>query len=152
MTGPVTGSQGDTLSTHIFQVELGGVAVESVQEISGLTMELDAIEVAQVTPAGQYLIKKLAGARKGGEVTITRGMDKSSAFSQWIKQTFEHGRVDQARKNLSIIFVDSTNTPQRRINLENAWVNKWEGPDLKAGDASPAVEKVTVVFETIEFQ
>lgn len=148
----MTGSQGDTLSTHIFQVELGGVAIESVQEISGLTMELDAIEVAQVTPAGHYLIKKLAGARKGGEVTITRGMDKSSAFTQWITQTFEHGRVDQARKNLSIIFVDSANTAQRRINLENAWVSKWEGPDLKAGDASPAVEKVTVVFETIAFQ
>ena len=145
-------AQGDTLSTHIFQIELGGVAVESVQQVSGLTVELDSIEVAQVTPQGQYLIKKLPGARKGGEVTITRGMDKSSAFSGWVQETFEKGAVDQARKNVSIIFVDSTNTAQKRVNLENAWVSKWEGPDLKAGEASPATEKVTVVFETISFQ
>ena len=145
-------AQGDTLSTHIFQIELGGVAVESVQQVSGLTVELDSIEVAQVTPQGQYLIKKLPGARKGGEVTITRGMDKSSAFSGWVQETFEKGAVDQARKNVSIIFVDSTNTAQKRVNLENAWVSKWEGPDLKAGDSSPATEKVTIVFETIAFQ
>lgn len=142
---------GDTLSTHIFQVELGGVAVESVQEVSGLSVEVDAIEVTQVTPSGQYLIKKLPGARKGGEVTITRGLDKSSAFSQWIEQVFEKGAVDEARKNISIIVTDSKNTPVRRMNLENAWVNKWEGPALKAGDATPATEKVNIVFETITF-
>lgn len=142
---------GDTLSTHIFQVELGGIAVESVQEVSGLSVEVDAIEVAQVTPSGQYLIKKLPGARKGGEVTITRGLDKSSAFSQWIEQVFEKGEIDEARKNISIIVTDSMNTPIRRMNLENAWVNKWEGPALKAGDATPATEKVNIVFETITF-
>lgn len=107
----MAGTQGDTLSTHIFQVELGGVSVESVQEVSGLTVELDTIEVAQVTPSGQYIIKKIPGARKGGEVTITRGMDKSTAFTQWIVETFEKGNVTAARKNISIIFVDATNTP-----------------------------------------
>jgi phage tail-like protein len=143
-------AQGDTLSTHIFQVELGGVAVESVQEVSGLSVEVDAIEVTQVTASGQYLIKKLPGARKGGEVTISRGLDKSSAFSEWIEKVFEQGSVDEARKNISIIITDAKNTPVRRINLENAWVSKWEGPGLKAG-ASPATEKVTIVFETIAF-
>ncbi|GGK10082.1 phage tail protein [Pilimelia anulata] len=140
---------GDTFATHRFQVELGKARVESVQEVSGLTVELDAIEVNQVTPTGEYLIRKIPGARKGGEVTITRGLDQSSAFTDWIKDTFEKGAIDTARQNISIIIVDSKNEAQRRFDLSNAWVSKWEGPNLKAGDASPATEKVTVVFEDI---
>lgn len=140
---------GDTFATHRFQVELGKARVESVQEVSGLTVELDAIEVNQVTPTGEYIIRKLPGARKGGEVTITRGLDKSSAFTDWIKDTFEKGAIDAARQNISIIIVDAKNEATRRFDLTNAWVSKWEGPNLKAGEASPATEKVTVVFEEI---
>ncbi|MBQ0896690.1 phage tail protein [Micromonospora purpureochromogenes] len=140
---------GDTLIVHKFQVELGGIQVESVQEVSGLTVELDAIEVNQVTPTGEYIIRKLPGARKGGEVTITRGLDKSSSFTEWIKQTFEKGAVTAARKNISVILVDPENSNQRRFDMKNAWVSKWEGPSLKAGEPSAATEKVTVVFEDI---
>jgi phage tail-like protein len=142
---------GDTFATHIFQIELGGVAVEQVQEVSGLTVELDTIEVTQVTAKGKYIIRKIPGAPKGGEVTITRGMDKSKAFSDWILAAFEKGDVGEARKNISIIYVDAKNTHGRQVNLTNAWVSKWEGPELKAGEASPATEKVTIVFEEIKF-
>jgi phage tail-like protein len=141
---------GDTFVTHRFQVELGKARVESVQEVSGLTVELDAIEVTQVTPTGEYIIRKIPGARKGGEVTITRGLDKSSAFTSWITDTYEKGAIDAARQNISIIIVDSQNSEQRRWDLSNAWVSKWEGPSLKAGDASPATEKITIVFEEIK--
>ncbi|MGC9670025.1 phage tail protein [Planosporangium sp. 12N6] len=140
---------GDTLIVHKFQVELGGIQVESVQEVSGLTVELDAIEVTQVTPKGEYIIRKLPGARKGGEVTITRGLDKSSAFTKWIEQVFKKGAISAARKNISVILVDAENTNQRRFDMKNAWVSRWEGPSLKAGDPSAATEKVTVVFEDI---
>src|SRR5262249_24916499 len=113
------------------------------------TVELDAIEVNQVTPTGQYIIRKLPGARKGGEVTITRGLDKSSAFTDWIKDTFEKGAVNTARQNISIVLTDSESSQQRRFDLKNAWVSKWEGPSVKAGEASAATEKITVVYEDI---
>ncbi|MEO3754715.1 phage tail protein [Streptomyces sp. B6B3] len=142
---------GDALATHTFKVQLGGIQVETVQEVSGLSMELDTIDVVQVTAQGQLLIRKLPGARKGGEVTITRGMDQASSFTEWIKQTFQQGDVDGARQQLSIIFTDSMSGGDRTINLKNAWAQKWEGPGLKAGDAQPATEKVTIVFEDIEF-
>jgi phage tail-like protein len=142
-------ANGDSFIVHTFQVELGKARVESVQEVSGLTVELDAIEVNQVTPTGQYIIRKLPGARKGGEVTITRGLDKSGAFTDWIKDTFEKGAVDTARQNISIVLTDSQSSQQRRFDLKNAWVSKWEGPNLKAGEASVATEKITVVYEDI---
>ncbi|PJE97969.1 phage tail protein [Streptomyces carminius] len=142
---------GDTLATHTFKVQLGGVQVETVQEISGLSMELDSIDVVQITQQGQLLVRKLPGARKGGEVTITRGMDQASSFTEWIKKTFQQGDISAAREQLSIIFTDAKGGQDRTINLKNAWANRWEGPSLKAGDAQPATERVTVVFEDIEF-
>ncbi|BCJ56029.1 phage tail protein [Actinoplanes sp. NBRC 14428] len=141
---------GDTLIVHSFAVELGGVQVEYVQEVSGLTFELDIVEVKQINNAtNEVVIRKIPGARKAGEVTITRGLDKSSAFTDWIKQTFVDGAVESARQNISIIINDSERNEGRRFDMTNAWVSKWEGPSLKAGDATAATEKVTVTYEDI---
>lgn len=142
-------AEGDALSTHLFGVQLGGYLVESIQEVSGLTVEEDVVEVKQVTPEGKALIRKQPGARKGGEVTITRGLDKSSEFTKWIKETLNKGAVETARQNLTIEIKDTQGSTVRRIQLMQGWASKWEGPSLKAGESSPATEKVTITFEEI---
>ncbi|MGV9254966.1 phage tail protein [Streptomyces sp. NPDC003697] len=142
-------AEGDALSTHVFGVQLGGYRVESIQEISGLTVEEDVVEVKQVSDQGKQIIRKQPGARQAGEVTITRGLDKSSEFTKWIKETLNKGAVSSARQNLTIEIMDSEMNTVRRIQLMQGWVSKWEGPSLKAGESSPATESVTIVFEEI---
>lgn len=141
---------GDTLAVHTFQVELGGIQVESVQEVSGLSLEMDAIEVKQNNMNGELLLRKIPGGRNAGEVTITRGMDKSDALTKWIKDSME-GNIDEARKDISIIMTKADkSTDQRRFNIIAGWVTKWEGPDLKAGESNHATERVTITFEEIK--
>ncbi|MCX4882247.1 MULTISPECIES: phage tail protein [unclassified Streptomyces] len=142
-------AEGDALSTHVFGVQLGGYRVESIQEISGMTVEEDVVEVKQVSDQGKQIIRKQPGARQAGEVTITRGLDKSSEFTKWIKETLNKGAVSSARQNLTIEIMDSEMNTVRRIQLMQGWVSKWEGPSLKAGESSPATESVTIVFEEI---
>jgi phage tail-like protein len=142
-------AQGDALSTHTFGVQLGGILVESVQEVSGLSVEQEVVEVKQVTNSGEQIIRKQPGARQAGEVTIIRGLDKSSAFTDWIKQTLNNGAVNTARQNLTIEIMDSTKETVRRIQLMQGWASKWEGPSLKAGESSAATETVTITFEEI---
>jgi phage tail-like protein len=142
-------AEGDALSTHLFGVQLGGYLVESIQEVSGLTVEEDVVETQQVTSEGKPLIRKQPGARKGGEVTITRGLDKSSEFTKWIKETLNKGAVEAARQNLTIEIKDSQGETVRRIQLMQGWASKWEGPSLKAGESTAATEKVTITFEEI---
>ncbi|MGW4898647.1 phage tail protein [Kitasatospora sp. NPDC004240] len=146
----MTDMAGMAIATHIFTVQLGAYEVETVQEVSGLSFEMDSIDHAEVTKTGQLLIRKLAGARKGGEVTIGRGLGQSPTFSKWLEESFIRGNVATARQSLSIVVKDSTNKPVRTVNLKNAWVKKWEGPNLKAGDSQAALEKVTIVFEDVE--
>ncbi|MFE1879839.1 phage tail protein [Streptomyces diastatochromogenes] len=140
---------GDALSTHVFGVQLGGYLVESIQEISGFTVEEDVVEVKQVTSEGKQIIRKPPGARQAGEITITRGLDQSSEFTKWIKETLNNGAVNSARQNLTIEIKDTEGNTVRRIQLMQGWASKWEGPSLKAGESSPATETVTIVFEEI---
>ncbi|MCX3059543.1 phage tail protein [Streptomyces beihaiensis] len=142
-------AEGDALSTHVFGVQLGGYRVESIQEIAGLTVEEEVVEVKQVSDRGKQIIRKQPGARQAGEVTITRGLDKSSEFTKWIKETLNKGAVSSARQNLTIEIMDSELNTVRRIQLMQGWVSKWEGPSLKAGESAPATESVTIVFEEI---
>src|SRR6267154_2561140 len=97
---------GDALSTHTFGVQLGGILVESVQEVSGLSVEQEVVEVKQVTNSGEQIIRK---------------------------QTVNNGAVNTARQNLTIEIMDSTKATVRRIQLMQGWASKWEGPSLKAG-------------------
>ncbi|MER7950422.1 phage tail protein [Streptomyces sp. NPDC096079] len=140
---------GDALSTHVFGVQLGGYLVESIQEISGFTVEEDVVEVKQVTSEGKQIIRKQPGARQAGEITITRGLDQSSEFTKWIKETLNNGAVNAARQNLTIEIKDTEGNTIRRIQLMQGWASKWEGPSLKAGESSAATETVTIVFEEI---
>jgi phage tail-like protein len=142
-------AEGDALSTHVFGVQLGGYLVESVQEVSGLTVEEEVVEVRQVTSDGKQIIRKQPGARQSGEVTIVRGLDKSSSFTDWIKETLNKGAVNAARQNLTIEIKDSESQTVRRIQLMQGWASKWEGPSLKAGESSAATETVTITFEEI---
>ena len=141
----------DSLATHRFGVQLGGITVESIQEVSGLTFNQDVVEVPGVTSTGQPFTKKQPGASKGGQVTITRGLDQSGAFTQWINQTLAQGAVQSARQNLTIEIMDTTGSTVRRIDLMNAWASSWEGPSLQAGQSTGATEKVTIDFETVNF-
>ncbi|MEU1782845.1 MULTISPECIES: phage tail protein [Streptomyces] len=140
---------GDTFSSNTFAIELGKFQVETVQDVSGLTLEQDVVETRQVSATGELIVRKQPGARKTGEVTITRGMDKSTAFTDWIKTTLVNADLDSARQNITIALKDAQKQTVRRIHLTNAWASRWEGPQLGAANSGTATEQVTITYEDI---
>ncbi len=141
---------GDTLSTNRFGVELGGVPVKSVKKISGMVVEQEVVETNQMTPTGQPMNSKQPGMTKGGQVTLTKGLDQDDALTKWIDQTYGKGDVEGARKNLTIEYKKPNGDTIRRVDLVNSWVSKWNPPDLDAGQSASAEETVTIEFERIE--
>jgi phage tail-like protein len=140
---------GDALAAHNFALQIDGVTVEYLAEVGGLTYEQDVIEYQQVSAQGKAITKKMPGAKKAGECTVTRGMTQSTAFSEWINSSME-GDMGSARKNASIIFQDYQGEETKRYNMTNAWCSKVESSGVKAGDASPMTEVVTIVYEDLE--
>ncbi|MFI9065572.1 phage tail protein [Streptomyces sp. NPDC053429] len=140
---------GDSFSSSTFAIELGKDQVETVQSVSGLQLEQDVVEVRQVSSAGELLIRKQPGAGNTGEITVTRGMDKSTAFTDWIKAALVNADVDAARQNITIALKDAKKHTLRRFHLSNAWVSRWDGPSLGASASGAATEQVTITYEDV---
>ncbi|GAA1358433.1 MULTISPECIES: phage tail protein [Streptomyces] len=139
---------GDSLTTNNFGIQIDGVMVEYLQEVSSLVVEQDVIESKQVTSSGKHVIAKLPGAQKSGECTVTRGATQETEFSDWIKKSVE-GDIGSARKNATIVMMDSQQNPVKRYHMRNAWCSKVEISSLKAGDAAALTEQITITFEEL---
>lgn len=141
----------DEITTGTFGIELGKSRVETAQAVSGFTGGQDVVS-EQVTPTGQHLTHRQPGADRAGEVTITRGRDKSAQFTNWIEKTMVNCAFDSAIPNIAITVMDGQEQPVRRIHLFNAWASNLQGPSLDADSAGPATETVTIVYEDVRVE
>jgi phage tail-like protein len=139
----------DTSVGHSFGLEVDGVQIKQISEVTGLKMEQDVIELKQNTSDGKYMVKKLPGRPKAGEVTLTRGLTEDNSFEKWIKDA-QFGKMTNARKGGAIIVFDFEGNPLKRYKLTNAWPKSLEISTLKAGDTSVVTEKLVVTFEKLE--
>ncbi|MFC6088378.1 phage tail protein [Saccharothrix sp. BKS2] len=141
----------DTSVGHSFGLEVDGVAIKQINEVSGLKLEQDVIELKQNTADGKYIIKKLPGRPKAGEVTLTRGLTGDNSFEKWVKDA-HFGKMGNARKGGAIIVYDYEGTAIKRYKLTNAWPKSLEIGSLKAGDTSVLTEKLVVTYEMMEIE
>ncbi len=139
----------DTSVGHSFGIEIDGVVIKQISEVSGLKLEQDVIELKQNTPDGKYVIKKLPGRWKAGEVTLTRGLTGDQSFEKWVKDS-QFGKMSDARKGGAIIVYDYEGQAIKRYKLTNAWPKSLEVGTLKAGDTSVLTEKLTITHEGCE--
>ena len=141
----------DTSVGHSFGLEIDGVVIKQIQEVSGLKFEQDVIELKQNTPDGKFQIKKLPGRQKAGEITLTRGLTADNSFEKWV-ETSRFGKMGEARKGGAIIVFDYEGNALKRYKLTNAWPKSLEIGSLKAGDTSVLTEKLVVTYERLEVE
>jgi phage tail-like protein len=141
----------DTSVGHSFGLEVDGVVIKQISEVSGLKMEQDVIELKQNTADGKYVIKKLPGRPKAGEITLTRGLTGDQSFEKWVKDS-HFGKMGDARKGGAIIVYDYEGNALKRYKLTNAWPKSLEIGSLKAGDTSVLTEKLVVTYEQMDVE
>jgi phage tail-like protein len=141
----------DTSVGHSFGLEVDGVVIKQISEVSGLKMEQDVIELKQNTADGKYVIKKLPGRPKAGEVTLTRGLTGDNSFEKWVKDS-HFGKMSEARKGGAIIVFDYEGNALKRYKMTNAWPKSLEIGSLKAGDTNVLTEKLVITYEQLEVE
>jgi len=127
-------------------LELDGLRVGTLTEVTGLGWERDVIEVREggdpdATP------RRLPGRTKAGEVTLTRGLTADLAFEQWMRDPVPVGRP---RPEVSLALFDAQGRAVARYHLENAWPRKLEVSGLRSDGTEVAVESLTLVHEGLE--
>ena len=141
----------DTSVGHSFAAEYDGVMIKAIQEVSGLKFDQDVIELKQNMPDGKYVIKKLPGRRKAGEVTLTRGLTSDNSFEKWVESS-HFGKMGDARKNGAIIVFDYEGNAIKRYTMTAAWPKTLEIGSMKAGDTSVLTEKLTITYEELSVE
>ena len=139
----------DTTVGWSFGFEFDGITIKQIQEVTGLKMENDVIELKHNTADGKYVNKKLPGRPKSGEVTLTRGVTDDRSFGDWMKKS-HFGDMSGARKGGAIIVYDFQGNALKRFKLTNCWPKSLELGTLKAGDTSVLTEKLTITHEGCE--
>lgn len=141
----------DSSVGHSFGLEIDGIVIKQISECSGLKMEQDVVELKQNTNDGKYMIKKLPGRPKAGEITLTRGLTADQSFQNWAKDA-QFGKMSKARKGGAIIVYDFEGAAIKRYKLTNAWPKSLEIGTLKAGDTSVLTEKLVITHEGCEVE
>jgi phage tail-like protein len=136
---------------HSFGLEVDGIQIKSITEISGLKMEQDVVELKENGPDGKYVIKKLPGRWKAPDITFTRGLSEDSSFDEWIKDS-QFGKMTTVRKGGAIIVYDYEGSPIKRYKMTNAWPKSLEIGALKAGDTTVLTEKLVITCERLEVE
>jgi phage tail-like protein len=138
-----TGVRVDPFRAFNFRVEIDGLTVGSFSECSGLTSEGEAVDYREGTDF-PLTVRKLMGLRTYTNIVLKRGYTPNNELWTWYKN-ITNGVAD--RRNGSIILMDEEHNDVMRWNIENAWINKIEGPTFNATANEVAIESVELVHE-----
>jgi phage tail-like protein len=142
-------AEGDALSNYGFQFEADGQNIGAFREVSGLNAEVQVIEHKYNVPGGKTHTRKLPGAKKWGDVTLKRGKTADKALWEWMKLVHD-GKIEEARRNASVVLYDYSAGETVRWNLLNCWPTKVSVGNMQAGASEILVEEATFCHEGIE--
>jgi phage tail-like protein len=140
----MAGTSVDPYKNFNFRLEIDGTAEAGFSDCTGLESEVSVIEYRE---GGDFFTRKLVGRPKFGNITLKRGITKSSELQDWHKKILE-GLND--RRTVVIILLDDERNEVVRWVAFNAFPRKWEGPQLHASGNEVAIETLELCCDRIE--
>lgn len=136
----------DPIVSAWFGVDFGGGVAGAFRECTGLGSENEVVEYKASGPKGEYVIKKVPGRMKWTNITLKRGITDARDMWDW-RKLVEEGKIDDARKNGSIIMYNQQGDEIARWNFVAAWPAKLTGPSANANANEPAIEELEITHE-----
>ncbi len=139
----------DPLVSFHFMIDIQGQITGYFSEVNGLGSESEVIEQKVVTEKGVEIVKKIPGRLKWGDITLKRGITSNLDMWAW-RQKVEEGKINDARKNGSIVMFDQALAEKARWNFVNGWPSKITGPVPKSDSNEIGIEELTITHEMIK--
>jgi phage tail-like protein len=143
-----TDERTDPYRGYNFVLEIDKVPKGAFSEVGGLTADGDSVDYREGTDL-QPNVRKLMGLRKFTNLTLKRGYTQDKALWQWYVNVMNG--VDD-RRNVTIVLLNERRQAVLRWHAENAWINKIEGPSLKASSNDVAMESLELVHEGLTLE
>lgn len=139
-------ARNDPFAAFNFLVEIQGIAKANFAEVSGLTVEVAAIEYRE-GGENSLTVRKLPGLAKYSNITLKRGFTADLSLWKWIKGVLDGNAV---RAAVTITLLNDQRQAVVRWNVREAWPCKYEGPDLNAKGNETAIETLELCHEGFE--
>jgi len=140
----------DAAISYSFSLEIDGIACLHLTEVSGLKIEHDVIEMKMnEAKKGKYIIRKMPGRPKSGEITVKRYFYAHDSFKDWMNKV-GLGQVKASRKNGFVNILDTEGNTLKRFQFTNGMAKSLDLGGLKAGSTDPVTETLVIAFETLE--
>jgi phage tail-like protein len=143
-----TGTRNDPLRTFNFELVIDNLSTGAFSEAAGLTADGDAVDYREGTDLRSN-VRKLPGLRKYTNLTLKRGYTTNRELWDWY-MNIVNGVPD--RRNVTIVLKNEQRQPVLRWHVDEAWINKIEGPSFKAAGNEVAVESVEIVHEGLTME
>ncbi len=134
----------NTLGAHRFHIEIDGVIQGGFKMMSGLGSKQDVIEYKL---GGDRSVRRKPGRVAFKNIVLEKGYTTGTELFDWRKSMIE-GKDD--RKNGAVIVLNDDGSQAARWDFFRAWPVSWDGPNLTAGAAETAVEKIELAVEWVE--
>jgi phage tail-like protein len=142
----MAGARRDPFKNYSFLVEIDGISSSAFKSVSGLAAEAEVIEYREGSdPISSS--RKLPGRVRYPNVRLSRGLTTSRDLWDWW-ETVVNGTVE--RRNVAITLLDDSRTPVLRWLLRDAWVAKFDAPELDASANEVAIETLELAHERLE--
>jgi phage tail-like protein len=139
----------DPLVSAWFAIEFQGQIKGAFRECTGLGSENALVEYKASNEKGEYVMLHLPGRMKWNDIVLKRGITDDMDMWKW-RKLVEQGKIDEARKNGSVIMFSTDGKEMARWDLVRAWPSKLSGPAANAGDNQVAIEELTITHEGYE--
>lgn len=139
-------AQRDPLVGFHYAIEVQGVVTGYFTECSGIGSEHEIIEHKVVDEKGREFIQKVPGRLKWQDITLKRGITDNMDIWDW-REMVVQGKVDEARRNGSIVMFNQALEEVARWNFENAWPSKVSGPSMKSDSNEFGIEELVITHE-----
>jgi len=136
------------MAGHHFGLEVDGVRVAMLTEVTGLATERDVIELRENGADGRAVVRKLPGDLEVGEVVVSRLLSADRTFEQWMDDV----ALDAAgaRRNAAVVVFDRQGQPVATFTLAHAWPRRLEYTGLRADASELLTERLVLVHEGID--
>jgi phage tail-like protein len=132
-----------------FALQIDGITQATFQSVEGIGSHTEVVESREVDTKGKIIIRKIPGAVKWDDITFRRGTCNSQELRNW-RKLVEDGKIDEARKNVSIVVYAPDEREVARWNLTAAWPVALRVTNLNSTNNELSVEEMTVTHEGLE--
>ncbi|MCH8868254.1 MAG: phage tail protein [Chloroflexi bacterium] len=132
-----------------FKLDVQGITGGHFTSCSGFANTSEVITHQAVGDEGAPMNQKLPGGLTWSEITLERGLTGDMSLWVW-RQLVIDGLVNDARRDGSIVMLDTQSVEIARWNFTQGWPSAWNGPDVGADNQAVAIESITIAHEGLE--